>query len=313
MTKTVSITAEYREKLRVKHLAMEPSLNGKIVSFALDNRPIAIELPTFSPDTKWSEDMEAEADHWDKDRNVLSVYVYAVHVVIKNLSFSIPATAAQHKSINATLFSSAETEALDKESDELYLLARRALDLWIRIARWKTGMALLAIDNRPESASLDGGRLFNLEHGGKFYSPRIPRVAKSPGRTTLTPQTWQAICDALANGDTPPVWNEYFASSRRRVEAGDLREGIIDLTIAAEAAIRQFPRVSKRNRRKKLSNIFNDWDQFGFPQAGPWFSDLKVLVDVRNEIMHSGDQTRIDMNLCGRSLSAVKELIGLLT
>src|SRR5205807_1708809 len=118
-----------------------------------------------------------------------------------------------------------------------------------------------------------------------------------PGRTTLTPQTWQAIGDALANGETPPVWNEYFASSRRRIEAGDLREGIIDLAIAAEAAIRQFPRVSKRKRRKKLSNILNDWDQFGFPRAGPWFSDLKVLVDVRNDIMHRGDHTGVDTKL----------------
>ena len=141
MTGTVCVKAEYREKLRVKHLAIEPSLQGKSVSFRLDNQSIKIGLPTFSPEAKLSENMEAEADTWEtKTGKVLSVYVYVLHIIVEGLTFTVSTTAAQHKSFNATLFSPAEREILDTRSDELYLLARRALNLSIRVVRWKTGM-----------------------------------------------------------------------------------------------------------------------------------------------------------------------------
>jgi hypothetical protein len=258
--------------------------------------------------------MEAEADTWEtKTKNVLSVYIYVVHIIIEGLTFTVPTTAAQHKFVNTTLFSPGETKILDKRSDELYLLARRAFILWIRVVRWKTGMALVDVDSRPNSPSSDGGRLFNLEHGGSFYVPRIPRVVKARRRTTLTPQTWQAISDALVSGEIPPIWNEYFASSQRRIEAADLRAGVIDLAIAAEAAIAQYPHVSKTKRDKTISKILDNWDQFGFPPASPWLSDLRNLNPVRNDIMHRGDDTQVDLELCKKSLAAIKNLINLLT
>jgi hypothetical protein len=66
-------------------------------------------------------------------------------------------------------------------------------------------------------------------------------------------------------------------------------------------------------RKKKISQILNDWDLLGFPPAGQWISDVKILVQVRNEIMHNADQTRVDVELCKKSLSAVKNLIDLLS
>jgi hypothetical protein len=314
MTETISVNAEYREKFEVKHLAMVPSLQGNAVSFHLDGHSIKIELPTFSPEAKTSPGTEAEADTWDsRNGNVLSVYIYVVRVLIEDLTFMIPATAAQHTSVNTTLFSSAEREALDQASDELYLLARQALDLFLRTARWKTGMALLDIDNRPGSPSLNGGRLINLAHGGGFYVPRIPRIAVVPPRINLTSQIWQSITDALTNGETPPVWSEYAASAARRIEVADFKAGVIDLAIGAEAAIRQFPRVSMTKRKNRLSMILDNWDHFGFPPAGQSFSDLRTLIDVRNQIMHSGADNRLNLSFCKKSLSAVKGLIGLLT
>jgi hypothetical protein len=314
MTETISVKAEYREKFKVKHLAMVPSLQGKAVSFHLDDHSIKIELPTFSPEAKLSPGMEAEADTWDSTNgNVLSVYIYVVRVIIEDLTFTIPATAAQHEFVNTPLFSSAEREALDQKSDELYLLARQALDLFIRTARWKTGMALLDVDNRPDSPSLNGGRLINLAHGGSFYVPRISRIAVVPPRINLTSQIWQSIADALTNGEAPPVWSEFAASAARRIEVADLQAGVIDLAIGAEAAIRQFPRVSMTKRKNKLSTILDNWDQFGFPPAGQWFSDLRTLIDVRNQIMHSGADKRLNLSFCKKSLSAVKSLTGLLT
>jgi hypothetical protein len=88
---------------------------------------------------------------------------------------------------------------------------------------------------------------------------------------------------------------------------------VIDLAIAVEATIKQYPPVSKTKRDKPVSEILDKWDQFGFPPAGPWLSDLKTLNQVRNYIMHRGDEKQVDPALCKRSLAAVKNLIGLLT
>jgi hypothetical protein len=312
LTESISVSAEYREKLRLKHLAMEPSLQGKTISFRLNDHAIAIGLPTFSPDAKWLEDAEAEADTWDRAGNVLSVYIYAVTIVIENLTFAIPTAAAEHRHVNTSLFSALERDVMDREADKLYLLARQALDLFIRTTRWKAGLALLDLDRRPDNPTFRGGRLYNLEHGGSFYSPKIPRVVSAPRRVNLTPQIWQSIGDVLASGSLPPIWVEFLASAERRIETSDLREGLIDLAIGAEAAIRQFPHVSKKSREDLLSRILDNWESIGFPSAGPWFTDLRILIQVRNRIMHAGTDDRLNIQLCAKSLIAVQELTRLL-
>lgn len=307
-----TVRAEYREKLRVKHLAMKPSLQGKAVSFCLDDHSVKIQLPVL-PEVRPNhfEDMEAEANTWDKHGNIHAVQIYAVLVVIAELSFTIPVTAAEHKHVNGGLFSSSEAKELDHQSDALYLLARRATDFWIRIARWKTGMGLLDVDFRPEgSSSYSGGRLYNLQHGGAFYCPRIGRTAVVPPRTVLTAEVWQAISEALTTGEPPPVWDEYFASAQRRIEVADFRECIIDLAIAAEAAIRQISPLP--NKKTPISEILKRWDRSGILPDGQ-LSGLKRLFIVRNEIMHSGGYRQVDRRLCDQSISAVKCLIGLLT
>lgn len=309
-----TVKAEYREKLRVKHLAMEPSLQGKVMSFCLDDHAVKIRLPVLpEAEPKCFEDTEAEADTWDKHGNIHAVYIYALLVVIAELSFTIPMVAAKHKHVNTGLFSSAEAKELDHRSDALYFMARRAVDVWIRIARWKTGMGLLDVDYRPDGSSYNGGRLYNLQHGGAFYSPRIGRTAVVPPRTVLTPETWQAISDALIFGDTPPVWNEYFASAQRRLEVADFRECIIDLAITAEAVVRRFPLLQNKKRQPRFSKILENWDRSGFPTAGQCLKDIKQLVAIRNDIMHRGDDAQVDRHLCDRSMGAVKCFISLLT
>ena len=62
-----------------------------------------------------------------------------------------------------------------------------------------------------------------------------------------------------------------------------------------------------------MSKILANWDQFGFPPATPWLSDLKILNHVRNDIMHYGNDKQVNLELCKKSLNAVRSLIALLT
>ena len=227
------------------------------------------------------------------------------------LQFELPATAAKCRHINASLYTAKETKELDEKSDQLCFLARRAVDYFLRVARWKAGFGLIALDTRPDRATLRGGRLFNLSHGGAFYSPALGRIVSAPKRHKLTLKEWNSIVATLTAGIYPPIWNEYLASAERRIDMNDLRAGIIDLAIAAKSVIRQFPGTSMRARKNKMSTILANWTKLGFPPVShlPWFAKVETLFKVRNELMHRGDGQRVQISFCRDTASAVENLI----
>jgi hypothetical protein len=286
-TKSIRVRAEYRETVPINNLSMEPSLQGQSVSFRFEGHSVEVTLPKL-PEKKTTnrEFIEAEADVWNKAGEIINVHIYAVCVKVGRLTFSLPNSAANHRSINATLYNVGQTKRLDDRSDKLYLLSRGVLDYWLQVVRWKTGFGLLGIDTRAENANQFGGRLYNLTHGGAFYMPRIPRTIVVPRRYRLSQNIWQEIAKALTKGEAPPIWNEYLMSAQQRIEVADLKAGILDLAIAAESAIKQFPHVPSTIRKKKrISELLRDWNQLGFPalQHLPWFADLNLLVKVRNQ------------------------------
>jgi len=241
---------------------MEPSLQGADVQLPFEAHVIEIRLPTLPPEEKrYSEFAEAEADVWTSSKEVINVHIYTVLVSILGLEFELPAAAAEHLSINASLYDEKERQELDQQSDQLYFLARRALDYWLRVVRWKTGLGLIDLDFRPDRATLYGGRLFSNAHGGAFYSPLVGRTAAMPKVHRIKPLTWQEIGTAVSAGMTPPIWNEYLMSAHRRIEHGDLTAATIDLAIAAESVIRRSvdeklpPSTSERERSREVAPV----------------------------------------------------------
>jgi hypothetical protein len=324
----VRVKARYEERIRIKHLSMEPALQGATSQFSFHNHPIEIKLPQLPPNGKGGTDyryLEAEADEWKAATGeILNVHIYTVSLAILALEFDLPIAAADHRHINDSLYSEAERGALDEKSDQLYFLARRAIDYWLRVVRWKTGLGLIDTDTSPDSESLHGGRLFNDSHGGAFYSPRVQRTVVAPERHRLTPANWSEIALALSAGATPPIWNEYQMSAHRRIEHGDLVAATIDLAIAAESVIRravdaQLPADTPnwtRNTvaRINMSTLIDKWPDYGLPAVSQlqWFSTVKRLIQVRNRIMHRWDDSRIQAEFCRDAARAVDELIAVL-
>lgn len=311
------IDAKYEERIRVKHLSMEPALQGAKTPFSFENNLVEITLPTAPPGKQNIGDpnIEAEADVWNKHGEIINVHIYFVLVTIMNLKFELPLAAAKHPNINAALYTEDETRDLDKKSDQLFVLGRRAVDYFLRVVQWKTGLGLVALDTRPDRATLFGGRLLNVSYGGTFYSPLVGRTLIAPKRHRLKPTEWNDIQVALAAAAQPPVWNEFVMSAQRRIEMGDLMAGTIDLAIAAESAIRQYPHVSMRTRKRKMSSLLTDWSKLGFPAIThlPWFLSVATLFLVRNQIMHRGGDARVQPSFCRNALSAVGNLIAALS
>lgn len=310
----VPIDAKYEERIRIKHLSMEPSLQGAKAPFSFETHHIEIVLPILSPKPR-DPHAEAEADVWNAKGELVNVSIYFISVAIVGLTFTLPAVASKHRRINASLYTVDETRDLDKKTAQLYFIGRRAVDYFLRVARWKTGFGLMALDTRPDQATLYGGRLFNLAHGGAFYSSPIGRTIVLPKHHRLKTSEWKEIAAALSAGTKPPIWNEFLMSAQRRIDMNDLRAGVIDLAIAAEAVIRQFPGVSMRVRESKMANLFAKWAALGFPRVShlPWFKKVETLFKVRNKLMHSGDSTRVQISFCRDASSAVADLIAALT
>jgi len=310
----VLINAKYEERMRIKHLSMEPSLEGAKVQFEFEAHLIEITLPKFSSSNQAKPGdpyAEAEADVWDKHGQISNIHIYVLSVSVLALQFRLPVVAAKHPHINASLYTTEETRNLDEKSNHLYFLGRRAVDYFLRVVRWKTGLGLIALDAREDRASASGGRLFNLSHGGSFYSPAAGRTIVVPRRHRLTMKKWNDIVVALSAGLHPPIWNEFLMSAERRLDMNDLRAATIDLAIAAESKIRQFPGASRGARKNTISNIFANWTRFGFPATSrfPWFAQVKILFRVRNKLMHSGEDRDLQLVFCREAAAAVENLI----
>jgi hypothetical protein len=300
---------------------MEPSLQGATMQFSLENHVIEIKLPELPPNGNIGTDygyLKAEIDGWNASKEILNVHIYAFSVAILGLEFALPIAAANHRHIDNTLYSETEQRALDDESDRLYFLSRRAIDYWLRVVRWKTGLGLIDIDRLPGSESLRGGRLLNEAHGGAFYSPRFQRTLSAPGRYRLTPADWNEIASAVSAGATPPIWNEYQMRAHRRIDNGDFVAATIDLAVAVESVIRravdaQLPadaanRSRKRVARINMSNLIDLWPAFGLPQLQS-LSMVRTLFEVRNKIMHRGKDSSAQREFCRDAAQAVDELI----
>jgi hypothetical protein len=320
---SVDVSATYKERVRIKHLSMEPSLQGATACFQFEDRKVEIKLPTLPLEEKrYSEYAEAEADVWNSSsKEVINVHIYAVLISVLELEFQLPPAAAEHRSINASLYDEKEARELDQQSDQLYFLARRALDYWLRVVRWKTGLGLIDLDPRADGATLYGGRLFNNAHGGAFYSPLVGRTVVAPERHRLNPLVWNEIATVVAAGLNPPLWNEYLMSAHRRIEHGDLTAAIIDLAIVVESVIRrtldaQLPADTPKWTRSMagrttMTDLFNRWLEFNLPTISdlPWFKVIMTLVEVRNAIMHRGNDQRLRLSFCRAAASAAEKLI----
>jgi hypothetical protein len=108
-------------------------------------------------------------------------------------------------------------------------------------------------------------------------------------------------------------------SAQRRIDHGDLVAATIDLAVAAESVIRravdaQLPAdtpdwTRKTVARIKISTLIDKPSDYGLPSL---VSTVKTLNDVRNEIMHRGDDSRVQLRFYRDAAKAVDELISIL-
>jgi hypothetical protein len=320
MSDTVSVKARYEEWFRVTHLGMPPTLAGAEHPFTFENAAVTIKLPETPAEGEVPSEYSKAYISIRRTNEIIQVEIHAVLVSIDALSIDLPVAAAEYPKINSTLYNADQARELDGRSNPWHL-ARRILDYWLRVVRWRTGYALIDLAASLHDATLLGGRLINCTTGNAFYSPRIGRTVVVPPTRRLTFDEWAAIGGDLVKNAFPPVWHEYLMSGRRRIEVGDLTAAVIDLAVAIEVAVRlqvdsKLPPATPRGiceavARMNMTEVFRRWDDLDMPAKNsiPLFADIISLVDVRNAIMHRGSDPRITRDFCLRASAAVETVI----
>jgi len=319
-----TVPAVYRERFRVCHLGIDPGIQGAVHQFTFEGRAVALRLPAFDPmPTEFAETAEIEADSfWLETNQPERFIVKMVTVELSAGDVPIPTTAAAYPAINMSLYEDADRKRLDTLSDSHYFAARRAIDYWLRVVRWKTlssDIDLLA----AETAHVSDGILVNLETGRPFWTPRITRSVEVEPVHVVDRLQWDAIQAELAAGRTPPVWYDFLFSAEGRLTSGDLNAAILDAAIACEAVIRALvsrhlsdtaPEWMRVMLTKiNMSELLNEWPHLGFwdatRQAELDLAAIQNLTRIRNVLMHRGADDRIRPGLCRDLCAATRRLI----
>jgi hypothetical protein len=318
----VSVQAVYEEWFRLAHLSMEPGLAGAEHIFPFEDRELTVRLPSLPIGDRFDEDATAFISVRRTATNEpRQVEIFAVLVVISGLEFRISRAAASLPHIDTSLYTDEQQKELDTRSDKLWLLARRAIDYWLRVVRYHTGFARIGLDTYPGDTTLKGGQLINCERHTQFYTPLIQRTIVARGSHRLTPDKWKKIESSLKDAVSPPIWHEYLMSGRQRIEVGDLKAAVIDLATCSELAIRRqintkLPAdtpagVREIVSRTNMTDIFRRWEGLGLPDKTsiPNFPTVRTLFDVRNAIAHRGEDDRVNVEFCKQASTAVQSLV----
>lgn len=323
MNEIVSVEARYDEWLRVAHLSMPPSLAGAEHRFTFEDASVTIKLPETPAEGEAPNEYSKAyiSVRRAATNEIVQVEIYAVLVSIEALTFNLPAAAAEYPAMNSTLYNEDQAREMDGRPNELWRLARRILDYWLRVVRWRTGYALIDLETSLRDATLHGGRLINCASGKAFYSPSVQSTVAVFATRRLTSDEWAAIGGDLVTNAVPPLWHEYLMSGRQRIEAGDLTAAVIDLAVAIEVAVRlrvdsKLPPatplgICKVVARMNMNEVLDRWDDLDMPAKNsiPLFPDIRSLVEVRNKIMHSGADPRVTRDFCLRASAAVEIVI----
>src|SRR5579862_259130 len=136
MKPEINIEARYEEKIRIGGLGMIPEIAGAMHKFKFENQTVTVRLPPMPTATgpQFDRDLDAEVYSWNSGSGKPTrVAINLITVIVSEIDCVIPEEAANYPAENAALYDDEQRDRLDFQSDKFCLLARRAIDYWLRI------------------------------------------------------------------------------------------------------------------------------------------------------------------------------------
>lgn len=308
------------------NLAIQPELLAKAHSFMVDSRKVTVTLPA-APRANNVDDEIIRLTSWreaEGERVPLQYDVSQVSLVVAIPgNFRLPESILTRSPNAFDLIQPNQQEKLNKLADDHYRIAERAMDVWSRTMRWKTGHWRLA---RPERLSIEtgwGSTLKQTATGRRLWirSKTIFVSFDDP----MTPRQWSAAGSALLAGEIPPVFVDLLFDAEEHFERGDLRRALVDAAVAAETFMRTIVQralpsglgvrardfFDKANIRPVMTKLFPEaLAQLQLAPVGK--SDLNLiheLLNARNDLVHIGETKDMSDTNCRKYLDAVHALL----
>jgi hypothetical protein len=306
---SVRIDVASKTNFFVRQLEVVPELLGAAMDFAVHGAQVRIQLPGADDVAEGGilvdgEPVKPFAKATEGYRMHDVVAQYHVHrldvLTYPTEQPEVPNEVLRLPPVQIQMFSAAQRERMKAIAGAADMLAIPALDLWVRVLRWKTLNGAIC---RPAVVAPSRERTYLTERatGHRFWA--TPSIARKPCTRSVIVQQWADAQAALQRGESAPIWFDLVFDAGEHLKLGDLNRTVVDLAVGcevymkrrtmealpqglSESARRHLDRARVRDRRYKMFE--ETLSAAAVQQFLPLRNSLDELFDARNTVVHGG-------------------------
>jgi len=311
----------------IRNLAVAPEVMGQEHIFPFENSTVSIKIPSIDQVDrgKGFDEVASVGARRTVDNEPLEFNIHKMDVEVSiPITVSIPLEVLDQPANAYDLFSDEEQSRLNKIAEQHQSIAEKAFEYWLRVTRWVCDDSRIGRDQVEGFRSGWSTYLIDTERNTKVWiQGHVFHVSKYK---TLKPEEWQEVQSRLSNGSQPPIYVELKHDAEESIRLGDYRRSLVDMAMACETFLRLavLQKLPAELNNKLVSyieegNISQYIDKF-FPEvideaANRQFkklkSDLFMMFDRRNKLVHMGKDDGIDEILCRKFLKVTQELLSI--
>jgi len=313
-----------RDRLQVAGVPVTAGLLGARHAVLVDQTEVRVELPGLRSDGSMDED-RLSMWSWREIDGARVAEDYLIHAI--DLSVEPAAKVNLPGAITAVppkathLLADDEKHLLDRVIADAHMQMIRALDIWLRMARWKASDPFFGRGQPYAPGVRWSTRLADRFTGNDIWVATATLVL--PGYRPISLETWDDIATALSAAEEPPVAVDLLFDGIAELRAGDVRRALVDAAVAAETYIRNVINESlPQNLGEGTSRLLEELginraiDQKVYAEARARVglpphqiaSEVKDLFKARNQAVHRG-KLSVTAAQCGEFLKAVEQLL----
>lgn len=311
MNKKISIGVS--KNFQVSDLNIIPNLLGARHSFTFKGYKVDIVLPDKPNKNDW-ENKNAAINCWHyenikNERIALSYEINTININVRTGSNTILNEKATGD-LSEKYLSESEKELFDGLGNKFLNLLYEVFEYWIEVVRLVLKRPTFCNFIKDARNTYYGTYLLDSKTSKKFYSLETSISANLP-LEAINKDAWCKVEQKLQEGRAVPIWQRYYGEAVRKFSVADYRGFILSLAISIETSIRYATNsfLSQPINKKyqdivntiPVSRLIQNWKKIGF-NSSDWkkleneIKSILRLMEIRNGIMHRGEDLNIEIN-----------------
>ena len=305
-------------------LAVKPELMGLKHQFQFEDNQVEISLPEVSQVKNHHDDsaMATVGSKLAKNNEPLEYKIFQVDVRSNiGCTLDVDPETFNRNPVAYELYTDSEREMFEAQCNTHENYAKRALEHWFSILRWKLDDYRIG---RVDLVDNDSGWSTYLEDIEKSKTIWIKQVCITvQGYKVITLNEWNDIQDCLNTFTKSPIYISLKHDAEYSMIHGDFVRCIVELAMACEVFMRfmvldKLPKGLNSNLVEAIEEInINQYVTKHFralvpkdnlKEYGKMSKELSSLFSKRNKIVHMGNNDGANQNNCERFLKLTKNL-----